>query len=102
MSNYIDWLNETKGIDQEQLKPSFLRRNLMIKQKKQDTFVQPQLRYKIQQESYHLYYIVGSEDVFYRPSSFVSKPHLDERGQSWHDLIAKNNHITMNQDIYRI
>ncbi|KAG2230595.1 hypothetical protein INT48_004456 [Thamnidium elegans] len=97
MTNYIDWLNETKGIDQELLKPSFLTRNL-IQQEKKHAFVRPQLRYKIQQESYHMYYIVGSEDVFYRPCSSS----IYQAGDGWNALLSKNIHLTMNTErIYK-
>lgn len=32
-------------------------------------FVRSKLQYKIDQETYHMYYIVGSEDIFVRPHS---------------------------------
>jgi paired amphipathic helix protein Sin3a len=36
--------------------------------------VHSKLQYKIDQESYHMYYIVGSEDVFIRPIVHTSSP----------------------------
>jgi len=32
-------------------------------------FVRSKLQYKIDQDTYHMYYIVGSEDIFVRPDN---------------------------------
>jgi paired amphipathic helix protein Sin3a len=86
MTHYVNWLHPTRGIDQSLLKPSFLKRNL--NQDNNSAFVRSKLRYKIQQESYHMYYIVGSEDAFYRPSS--SSNQQETTYNRWHELITMN------------
>ncbi|KAG0953193.1 hypothetical protein G6F57_001621 [Rhizopus arrhizus] len=68
VASYMDWVNTTDGVDPSQMKPSFLRRNLRPQDEHLNRiFVRSKLQYKIDQSSYHMYYIVGSEDVFIRP-----------------------------------
>lgn len=89
MIHYVNWLNPTRGIDPSLLKPSFLKRNLNT-DTHTDSFIRSKLRYKIQQESYHMYYIVGSEDVFYKPGLKAEvKPHTNHLNR-WHELINMN------------
>jgi paired amphipathic helix protein Sin3a len=98
IASYIDWMHDTKGVDRSLLKPSFLNRNLVKSVvKRPSTFVKPQLRYKVHEASYHMYYIVGSEDVYYRQSN--SKEREDEAnsensGSRWQELISANDNLT--------
>ena len=95
MANYVNWTQDTKGINKSLLKPSFLGRNLNFQVKRRPAYVRPELRYKIQQESYHMYYIVGSEDVFSR--SIPSSTHLSQgNNHRWNQLISKNEHLSSN------
>ncbi|KAI8888550.1 hypothetical protein K501DRAFT_291658 [Backusella circina FSU 941] len=89
MTSYINWTNDTEGVDRSLLKPSFLRRSFKPQDKHlQEIFVRSQLRYKIQQESYHMYYIVGSEDAFIRSSSPNQTKKQEESG--WLDWLESN------------
>lgn len=99
MANYVDWMNDTKGIDRTLLKPSFLQRNLKMEEKRLSAFVRPELRYKIQQESYHMYYIVGSEDVFSRIT--VPSSHCKRNATKWDQLVSKNNHLPLPPHIFK-
>lgn len=101
MANYVNWTHDTKGIDKRQLKPSFLNRNLKPQEKRLSAFVKPELRYKIQQGSYHMYYIIGSEDIFVRPTINSSTTKTRKKG-SLDQLTAKNNHLsTREQYLYK-
>lgn len=99
MANYVDWINDTKGIDRTLLKPSFLQRNLKPQEKRLSAFVRPELRYKIQQESYHMYYIVGSEDVFSR-ITVPSSSHHKRDTSKWDQLVSKNGHLSLPSHIF--
>lgn len=99
MANYVDWINDTKGIDRTLLKPSFLQRNVKPQEKRLSAFVRPELRYKIQQESYHMYYIVGSEDVFSR-ITVPSSSHHKRDTSKWDQLVSKNNHLSLPYHIF--
>ncbi|KAI7878718.1 uncharacterized protein EV154DRAFT_524921 [Mucor mucedo] len=70
VASYMDWVNTTEGIEASQMKPTFLTRNLRPQDEHLNKiFVRSKLQYKIDQETYHMYYIVGSEDIFVRPHS---------------------------------
>ncbi|KAI8379519.1 uncharacterized protein BYT42DRAFT_329822 [Radiomyces spectabilis] len=80
VANYMDWVHTTEGIDVSAMRPTFLRRNRCPQDDHlNQIFVQSRLQYKICQDTYHMYYIVGSEDIFLRPHasstlSEASKP----------------------------
>ncbi|KAL7332383.1 hypothetical protein PS15p_204433 [Mucor circinelloides] len=83
VANYIDWANETKGINQESLTPRFLKRNLKHKgHQTKDIAVRSGMQYKICRDTYHMFYIIGTEDAFVR---HVSKPSIETA------TIASNN-----------
>ncbi|KAG2220934.1 hypothetical protein INT45_010687, partial [Circinella minor] len=68
VASYMDWANSTEGIDTSKMHPSFLRRNWKPNDRHLNKItVQSQLQYKVSQENYHMYYIIGSEDAFVRP-----------------------------------
>lgn len=70
VASYMDWVNTTEGIDASSMKPTFLTRNLRPHDEHLNKiFVRSKLQYKIDQATYHMYYIVGSEDIFVRPHS---------------------------------
>jgi paired amphipathic helix protein Sin3a len=101
MANYVNWMHDTKGINKNLMKPSFLNKNLKQQEKRSSSalFVRPELRYKIQQESYHMYYIVGSEDVFYRSSS-QAKNSSKRDTSKWDQLLSINHHL-MQEHLYK-
>jgi paired amphipathic helix protein Sin3a len=99
MSSYINWTNDTEGVDRSLLKPSFLRRNFKPQDKHlQEIFVQSQLRYKIQQESYHMYYIVGSEDAFIRSPSPSKEPNQN----GWLEWLKSNGNDHLSDETRRL
>ncbi|KAI8342641.1 hypothetical protein BC941DRAFT_389690 [Chlamydoabsidia padenii] len=70
--SYMNWVNPTEGVDVSKMKPSYMKRNLQLQNGNlQEIYVRSQLQYKIDQDTYHMCYIDGSEDVFIRPT--VSK-----------------------------
>ncbi|KAG1465816.1 hypothetical protein G6F46_000726 [Rhizopus delemar] len=70
VANYIDWAKETKGIDQSLLTQRFLKRNLKdYEQQPKGITVHSGLQYKICRDTYHMFYIIGTEDVFVRRCS---------------------------------
>ncbi|RCI05964.1 Transcriptional regulatory protein sin3 [Rhizopus stolonifer] len=85
VASYMDWVNTTDGIDPSQMKSSFLRRNLRPQDEHLNRiFVRSKLQYKIDQSSYHMYYIVGSEDVFVRP---YKKP-IERKETRWQEWLS--------------
>ncbi|PHZ11183.1 uncharacterized protein RHIMIDRAFT_238626 [Rhizopus microsporus ATCC 52813] len=85
VASYMDWLNVTDGIDLSKTKKSFLRRNLRPQDEHLNRiFVRSKLQYKIDQSSYHMYYIVGSEDVFIRPQPKKER----ERASNWEKWLS--------------
>ncbi|CAO3596650.1 unnamed protein product [Absidia cylindrospora] len=70
ISSYMNWVDPTDGVDMASMKPTFMKRNLRLQNGNLDEiFVRSQLQYKIDQDTYHMYYIDGSEDVFIRPGT---------------------------------
>ncbi|CAO3621024.1 unnamed protein product [Cunninghamella blakesleeana] len=68
ISSYMNWINPTEGVDTSLMKSSYLKRNLRLQNEKlNEIHVRSHLQYKIDQDTYHMYYIDGSEDVFIRP-----------------------------------
>ncbi|KAI8071743.1 hypothetical protein BC940DRAFT_293603 [Gongronella butleri] len=73
VNSYMDWANSTDGVPSDKVKRAFLQRNLPSDLNEEglldegDFYVQSQLQYKIDQETYHMYYITDSEDAFSRP-----------------------------------
>ncbi|KAI7870014.1 hypothetical protein BDF14DRAFT_1950982 [Spinellus fusiger] len=70
VASYMDWACTTEGIDTKLLKSSFLYRNIKLRDLNMEKIhVRSRLQYKISQQSYHMFYIIGSEDLFIRPLS---------------------------------
>ncbi|KAI8081365.1 uncharacterized protein BX664DRAFT_268933 [Halteromyces radiatus] len=65
VSNYIDWANATKGINTSDLTPRFLKSD-EADDVRQDIFVRSGMQYKICRDTYHMFYIIGTEDIFIR------------------------------------
>lgn len=88
VASYMDWANSTDGIDTSKMQSSFLRRNWKPHDRHLNKiFVRSRLQYKISQENYHMYYIIGSEDVFVRPSITPSQDSSTERTKKWHNWL---------------
>ncbi|KAI8976142.1 hypothetical protein BDB01DRAFT_853430 [Pilobolus umbonatus] len=90
VASYMDWVNTTEGIDTDSMKPTFLHRNLRPQDEHLNRiYVRSKLQYKIDTETYHMYYIVGSEDVFIRPSSsktYLNTEPTSSRWQEWNKV----------------
>ncbi|KAI8329170.1 hypothetical protein EDC96DRAFT_529731 [Choanephora cucurbitarum] len=70
-----------------EIEPIFLYRNLRPQDEHLNKiFVQSKLQYKIDQDTYHMYYIVGSEDVFVRPTLHHPKP----SGSQWQEWVESS------------
>ncbi|CEP17573.1 hypothetical protein [Parasitella parasitica] len=88
VANYIDWANETKGISQESLTPRFLKRNLKHKgHQAKEIAVRSGMQYKICRDTYHMFYIIGTEDAFARhkpkPSIEAATSTLNNKWNQW-------------------
>ncbi|KAI8137486.1 hypothetical protein BJV82DRAFT_583646 [Fennellomyces sp. T-0311] len=68
ITDFADFNVPTSGIDQESLKQQFLKRNVTGKRKREDedANVYPGMQYKISKESYHMFYIIDTEDTYIR------------------------------------
>ncbi|KAI8374728.1 uncharacterized protein BYT42DRAFT_499846 [Radiomyces spectabilis] len=86
VANYIDWANETKGIPQAQLTPRFLKRNLrdnVHDDRLKDILVQSGMQYKICRNTYHMFYIIGTEDTFMRRRADTAASTSEDRDKTW-------------------
>ncbi|GAB5588318.1 hypothetical protein Unana1_03218 [Umbelopsis nana] len=89
VASYMDWIKDTEGVDHKKLRRSFLQRNLRPNVKIEQlskAFVQSGMQYKICRNTYHMFYIIGSEDVFVRPHKTFQRPtsiKRSEKMQSW-------------------
>ncbi|KAL0137999.1 hypothetical protein V8B55DRAFT_1533963 [Mucor lusitanicus] len=95
VASYMDWVNTTEGIDASSMKPTFLTRNLRPQDEHLNKiFVRSKLQYKIDQDTYHMYYIVGSEDIFVRPHNPSDKQQDDKESPStirrWDDWVESS------------
>ncbi|KAI9255096.1 hypothetical protein BDA99DRAFT_485496 [Phascolomyces articulosus] len=92
VASYMDWANSTEGIDVSKMHASFLQRNWKPHDRHlSEITVQSQLQYKVSQENYHMYYIIGTEDAFVRPpisSGNEDKDKIEEmRKSKWHEWL---------------
>ncbi|KAI8358429.1 hypothetical protein EDC96DRAFT_445658 [Choanephora cucurbitarum] len=80
VANYINWSQETKGVDQTLLTPRFLQRNLKTdtSQQPKDVTVHSGMQYKICRDTYHMFYIIGTEDAFVRQQRPSPRTELDQ------------------------
>ncbi|KAI8381266.1 uncharacterized protein BYT42DRAFT_604256 [Radiomyces spectabilis] len=78
VTSYMNWSQVTEGIDTTQLTPVYLNRNLKSKSSLSGpVYVHSKLQYKICQNSYHMFYIIGSEDGFMRKKDTSLKTAMD-------------------------
>ncbi|KAI8976122.1 Sin3 family co-repressor-domain-containing protein [Pilobolus umbonatus] len=89
VSNYINWTNETKGINQSSLTPRFLKRNLKYKDRQRKSMaVRSGMQYKICRDTYHMFYIIGTEDTFIRRCRKPNNLHsLNTQWKTWLDSL---------------
>ncbi|CAM0137869.1 unnamed protein product [Umbelopsis sp. WA50703] len=76
VASYMDWVKTTEGVDERRLQPTFLKRNLrpnLHDKHLSKLFVRSGMQYKICRDTYHMFYIIGSEDIFMRPVSSSSQ-----------------------------
>ncbi|KAH8550911.1 hypothetical protein BGW37DRAFT_426755 [Umbelopsis sp. PMI_123] len=69
VASYMDWIKDTEGVNHIRLRQPYLQRNLRPNVKIEQlskAFVQSGMQYKICRNTYHMFYIIGSEDVFVR------------------------------------
>ncbi|KAI8971599.1 hypothetical protein BDF20DRAFT_837905 [Mycotypha africana] len=65
VDNYTNWDNETPGVDRKGMLQQYLKRNLKRNStKSENVYVNSNLQYKICRNTYHMFYVVGTEDVF--------------------------------------
>ncbi|CAO3630909.1 unnamed protein product [Cunninghamella blakesleeana] len=78
VSNYIDWANATTGVNSSNLTSRFLKRNMKKctdEEARSNIIVRSGMQYKICRDTYHMFYIIGTEDVYMRlPSSTSLQP----------------------------
>ncbi|KAI9491761.1 hypothetical protein BDB00DRAFT_831346 [Zychaea mexicana] len=76
ITDFADFNVPTRGIDDQNLKQQFLKRNVTGKRKREDNedaYVYPGMQYKISKESYHMFYIIDTEDTFIRKRRAVAR-----------------------------
>ncbi|KAI8645248.1 hypothetical protein BD408DRAFT_412043 [Parasitella parasitica] len=107
LASYVDWMNDTEGINKLLLKPSFLSRNLRsssLHDKQLDRIhVKSQLRYKIQPKTYHMYYIIGSEDILHKSGVVVHDTDAAIRDkQHWDQWLSSHENDDLNEATRRL
>ncbi|KAL9551529.1 hypothetical protein MBANPS3_004226 [Mucor bainieri] len=106
LASYVDWMHDTEGINKLLMKPSFLQRNLksssLAQDKQLDIHVKSQLRYKIQPKTYHMYYIIGSEDILHRSataSTSTTEPQVDDdRASGWKEWLSSQGNDDLSKE----
>ncbi|KAI9284465.1 hypothetical protein BC943DRAFT_347176 [Umbelopsis sp. AD052] len=89
VASYMDWIKDTEGVDHNRLRQPYMKRNLRPNVKLEQlskAFVQSGMQYKICRNTYHMFYIIGSEDVFVRPHKTSLKTDSikrTEKFQAW-------------------
>ncbi|KAI9300775.1 hypothetical protein BJ944DRAFT_18484 [Cunninghamella echinulata] len=89
VSNYIDWANATTGVNPSDLTPRFLKRNMKKctdEEARKNIIVRSGMQYKICRDTYHMFYIIGTEDVYMRlpptEATYSSSP-SDSKWETW-------------------
>ncbi|KAF7722709.1 Transcriptional regulatory protein sin3 [Apophysomyces ossiformis] len=91
VASYMNWLQTTEGINAALMKPTFLRRSLRPQDDHlNEIYVRSRLQYKIDQDTYHMYYIVGSEDIFIRPRTSRASTVNFEPSAKWTDWLESS------------
>ncbi|GAN05808.1 paired amphipathic helix protein Sin3a isoform 1 [Mucor ambiguus] len=102
LASYVDWMHDTEGINKLLLKPSFLQRNLnssSAQDTQLDIHVKSQLRYKIQPKTYHMYYIIGSEDILHRSGTVSTvRPQVDHRASQWNQWLSSQGNDDLSRE----
>ncbi|KAG1441482.1 hypothetical protein G6F56_011461 [Rhizopus delemar] len=98
VSSYIDWRGTTEGVNSAQLKPSFLHRNLNPGPLEKIS-VKSNFKYNIDPKSYHMYYVIGSEELFARPSKTMGKKRFDWQASfSWSRGLDDETRVIMEKE----
>ncbi|KAI9248768.1 hypothetical protein BY458DRAFT_494274 [Sporodiniella umbellata] len=66
VNRYLCWEQATEGIEPSKLSRTFLNRNLCSKYGEKEALHLSGLQYKICRDTFHMFYIIGSEDVYTR------------------------------------
>ncbi|KAI8981426.1 hypothetical protein BDB01DRAFT_851219 [Pilobolus umbonatus] len=82
VTNYINWNNETTGVDQGDLGQRYLKRNIRA-MNNSDFQLRSNMEYKICRNTYHLFYVIGTEDVLIRRR--MKPGHKQTNRLSWID-----------------
>ncbi|KAH8548948.1 hypothetical protein BGW37DRAFT_429996 [Umbelopsis sp. PMI_123] len=94
VASYMDWVKTTEGIDESRLQTTFLKRNLrpnLHDKHLNKLFVRSGMQYKICRDTYHMFYIIGSEDIFMRPpSSQITEVTEVQRQPKWNSWLESS------------
>ncbi|OBZ85577.1 putative Xaa-Pro aminopeptidase P [Choanephora cucurbitarum] len=67
IEDYTNLTIETEGIPRQKMQPQFLKRNLTMTGKR-EAQMESNLQYKICQNTYHMFYVIHTEDALIRPT----------------------------------
>ncbi|KAI9244121.1 hypothetical protein BDA99DRAFT_529472 [Phascolomyces articulosus] len=102
ITDFADFNVPTKGIEGQELKRQFLKRNITGKRKREDnedSYVYPGMQYKISKESYHMFYIIDTEDTFIRKRrAVVEQASTSSKGSKWHHWLESEKGWSRNVD----
>ncbi|KAI7852149.1 hypothetical protein BDC45DRAFT_444435 [Circinella umbellata] len=98
ITEFADFNVPTRGIQEQELKRQFLKRNITGKRKREDNedaYVYPGMQYKISKESYHMFYIIDTEDTFIRKRRTVcqqqeSTSSSTKKDSKWHSWLESD------------
>ncbi|CEP19155.1 hypothetical protein [Parasitella parasitica] len=97
LASYVDWMNDTEGINKN------LRASSLQDKQLDRIHVKSQLRYKIQPKSYHMYYIIGSEDILHKSVAIDQDVDAGNRHkQNWNQWLSSQGNEDLNDATRRL
>ncbi|OZJ02279.1 hypothetical protein BZG36_05062 [Bifiguratus adelaidae] len=85
VENYMDWTKNTDDVDISKIEKPYLKRNMKksaADNKTDDLLIESGMEYKICKNTYHLFYITGSEDLIQRKRQ-KRVPELSKNSARW-------------------
>lgn len=92
VTNYADFNIPTEGVKQDRMQKRFMKRNLKEGEKDEknaddDSYMYQGMQYKISKDTYHMFYIIDTEDAFLRKRP-AQRAKLGMRQQPrWHEWL---------------
>lgn len=74
--------------------------------KQLNVHVKSQLRYKIQPKTYHMYYIIGSEDILHKSATstttVTAEPEVEKRIEQWSQWLSSQGNDDLSEETRKL